>query len=203
MRQLIGVLFVIAVSVGLVGGLAVRNELIQSRKRTEFFLRYQIAVVNNMVLSHSGADYDISGLSASVLNQRSSLGPVDLRAAGSKTTLDPELMDDGVLDPPISGTPIVAHRVGDYVFTYHGIDLATALPRLWLVVQSHDPRSNKSCWPLGTVHVGQADGLVRSFPVEALSSKLNQQNELRIQLGLPPLPDPCTVWHEISTRPSP
>jgi hypothetical protein len=34
---------------------------------------------------------------------------------------------------------IVAHRLADLVFTYHGIDLTNADPNLWIVITSHDP----------------------------------------------------------------
>jgi hypothetical protein len=37
---------------------------------------------------------------------------------------------------------VVAHRLGDFVFTYHGIDFNQADPGLWIVIWSPDPDAN-------------------------------------------------------------
>ena len=41
--------------------------------------------------------------------------------------------------------------------------------------------------------VGRADGIVEAFPTTALAKKLAQQNSLRRELGLQPLPDPRLI----------
>jgi hypothetical protein len=143
-----------------------------------------------MVLSHTGAEFDVSTTHASRLNKRSPLGPVDLIAWGSKSSLS-------AYATPLP-SDVTAHRCGDYVFTYHGIDLEEASPKLWLVIQCFNAASNESCWPTGTVFVGYADGTVRDFPVEHLPSELESQNQVRARLGLTPLPDPCNVVEDSS-----
>ena len=51
--------------------------------------------------------------------------------------------------------------MGDFVFTYHGIDPATVDSRLWLVVMTPDPDVAFSAPRF--ICVGQANGTVRRF----------------------------------------
>ncbi|MCC6679573.1 MAG: YIP1 family protein [Phycisphaeraceae bacterium] len=88
---------------------------------------------------------------------------------------------------------VVAHRIGDYVFTYHGIDLNNADPGLWLIVYHPDPVVNPSPDPNDDCTVVQADMSNTVFSFSRLSSELAQQNKLRGTLNLPPLPDPAMV----------
>lgn len=97
---------------------------------------------------------------------------------------------------------VVAHRLGDMVFTYHGIDLsraASADPSLWVVI----------CAPLGTspaptpfgappntpqgIDVAALDGAVQAFTTATFPAALAAQNALRKSAGLAPLPDPMTI----------
>lgn len=96
---------------------------------------------------------------------------------------------------------VVAHRLGDYVFTHHGINLATANGQLWLVVQSPAPTLNPPPQPADTVTVGQVDGTILQFPRAQLPVQLARQNALRAQAGLAPLPDPATVRSPPPTAP--
>ncbi|MHC5003317.1 MAG: hypothetical protein ACYTJ0_09345 [Planctomycetota bacterium] len=89
---------------------------------------------------------------------------------------------------------LVAYRVGDFVFTYHGIDLTDADPRLWIVIASPDPGAGPSA-NVQMLAVGRADGSVLPVASDTLAGALLEQNELRAGLGLPPLPDPATVTH--------
>ncbi|MFH0980956.1 MAG: Yip1 family protein [Planctomycetota bacterium] len=96
---------------------------------------------------------------------------------------------------------VIAHRLGDFVFTYHGMDLDTADRRLWVVIRWPDPDAN----PLpatssppgvsGTCLVGLADGSVRQTLTTAMAGELAVQNALRATIGLPALPHPGTVTH--------
>ncbi len=100
----------------------------------------------------------------------------------------------------------IAHRVGDFVFTYHGIDPETADPRLWLVVVSPDPDTNDT--PIaGSPHrVGTLSGSVTEVKPAAMPTTLASQNRLRQSEGLPPLPDPTTVTHDapaVAPKPEP
>ena len=91
---------------------------------------------------------------------------------------------------------LIAHRLGDYVFTYHGIDLSNADPGLWVVILSFDPDSQLSGAGQSTFTVGLADGSTMDLtPGTFLSVDLPQQNALRALSGLPPLPDPSSVTH--------
>jgi len=56
---------------------------------------------------------------------------------------------------------VVAHRLGDFVFTYHGMDLANAPAGLWVVVMAPDPAVNRA---VGPIVVGKADGSVQPVP---------------------------------------
>lgn len=89
----------------------------------------------------------------------------------------------------------IAHRLGDFVFTYHGIDLNKRELGLWLVVMSPDPDANPRSSPAPTIWVGCADGSVQSFPARHLPGQLASQNKLRAEAGLAPLPDPRGVTH--------
>ncbi len=90
---------------------------------------------------------------------------------------------------------LVAHRVGDFVFTYHGAVLDGRAPALWLVVMSADPDSVQFPGP-APVPVGRADGTLRLIPPYAFAARLERQNRIRAAQGLPPLPDPATVTHQ-------
>jgi hypothetical protein len=92
---------------------------------------------------------------------------------------------------------VIAHRVGDYVFTYHGMDFKKADPGLWVVIMSPNPGSVSSL-PAGikvNIVVGQADGRALEILINTFLTKLAEQNALRAKYGLPPLPDPATVKH--------
>lgn len=97
----------------------------------------------------------------------------------------------------VTGLPkgTVAHRLGDYVFTFHGMDLSTPDPRLWVVVRILDPAANASVPPHLNLTCGMADGTFRSMPASQFPSDLAAQNSVRAELGLPPLPDLRTVTH--------
>jgi hypothetical protein len=106
-----------------------------------------------------------------------------------------------VIDALPRGT--VAHRLGDFVFTHHGVDFNTADPRLWIVVRWPDPVRNSAVDPNELVCVGLADGTVSMLPQSSMPTALAEQNTLRAAQKLPPLPDPRTVTHaQPATAPS-
>ncbi len=91
---------------------------------------------------------------------------------------------------------VIAHRFGDFVFTYHGVaDLGVAPPELWVVVCTFDPDSNVQPPGSAMLWVGLADGNIRPVPLRTMPEELARQNELRATLNLPPLPDVTTVRH--------
>ena len=109
----------------------------------------------------------------------------------------------------------VAHRLGDFVFVYHGIDLSNADRDLWIVIMSPDPDSSGNpVSPIGPrkppnpfqafaprapqtddVVVGLAEGTTKAIPRATWPAALAAQNALRQANGLPPIPDPATVTH--------
>jgi hypothetical protein len=97
---------------------------------------------------------------------------------------------------------VIAHRVGDFVFTYHGVDMQNGDGDLWLFVAevrttagmtppipvrsgraqvSRGPGAGGSVWLVGT-----NGGNVEVVP--NLASATAAQNELRASYGLPGLP---------------
>jgi len=87
---------------------------------------------------------------------------------------------------------VVAHRVGDYVFTYHGINLKSAPNALWLVIESPEPRQ-AGAGAGRTIRVIGADGTITAYPARAFNTALADQNNWRRRSTLPPLPHPDTV----------
>jgi len=85
------------------------------------------------------------------------------------------------------GPKVIAHRVGDFVFTYHGIEPATGDPNLWTTVQVEDPDAVIAT-TFDTVYVGTRGGNTISFRRSQLPQRVIEQNALRAEHGLPPLP---------------
>jgi hypothetical protein len=96
----------------------------------------------------------------------------------------------------------VAHRLGDYVFTYHGIDLTTADHNLWVVIQW--PESGQPSGQLSgqvaanpPICVGTVGRGVQTIPSALFTARLAQQNQLRAAANLPPHPDPGTITADV------
>lgn len=138
-----------------------------------------------------------------------SLSPQDFVAAMSMTTtqdaglggvalgawwsLAPESRESTLAKVLESMTPdVIAHRVGDFVFTYHGIDPANPPPRLWTVVEAWDRQvpGQPVQWQVSVLNM---DGSAATIPRGMFAGQLQAQNQLRAGVGLPPLPDPFTV----------
>ncbi len=89
-------------------------------------------------------------------------------------------------------TDVVAHQLGDFVFTYHGIDPVNPPPGLWIVIEAWDQKAAVQ-QPQRFVAVLTTGGSSRLFPRRIFAAQLQAQNQLRVSLGLPVLPDPFTV----------
>lgn len=91
---------------------------------------------------------------------------------------------------------VIAHRLGDVVFTYHGMKQPTADPGLWLAIITPDP--DQPIGGPGTMNFSVApmallgDGTISPI-MPSISAQLPAQNALRARYGLAPLPDPATV----------
>ena len=90
---------------------------------------------------------------------------------------------------------VIAHRLGDFVFTYHGIDPNAANGSLWLIIGSPDPDGQPYSLPGGEIWIGRADGVVIAVAIGIIDNALKQQNELRRAEGLPELPHPSEITH--------
>jgi hypothetical protein len=88
---------------------------------------------------------------------------------------------------------VVAHRLGDVVFTYHGVLLDQPQSPLWVAIGWPDPAQNPQWGPGEAVAVLYADGRLDSIAFERFTAALAAQNQLRAAEGLPPLPEPSTV----------
>jgi hypothetical protein len=95
----------------------------------------------------------------------------------------------------------VAHRLGDFVFTYHGVDLSSppagdgGRSTRWCLVLLPDPDVNGPPNASRAVFIGLADGSVVQMTYGELAAALTAENQARAADGLPPLPDPATVTH--------
>ena len=106
-----------------------------------------------------------------------------------------------------------AHRLGDFVFTYHGMDLGAVDGDLWVVVGWDDPDLNVGNGAMrtttgpgwtatttnnrgGWVWVGLASGEVRSILTSLFDNELSLQNDLRAEHDLAELPHPGEVTHD-------
>jgi hypothetical protein len=96
---------------------------------------------------------------------------------------------------------VVAHRLGDVVFTYHGIKTDSADGNLWLFIIYPDAASGGDMSEQ-TVTVGRRNGTWQ-FPVPLLPGHLDDQNRLRAQYRLPPLPHPRDVPQAAPIAPTP
>jgi hypothetical protein len=84
---------------------------------------------------------------------------------------------------------VVAHRVGDFVFTYHGIDPTYGDRGLWVLVLPPTPPQSARSWWL----VAELDGSFRLIDGRSWPRELRRQNALRASAGLPSLSDPAVV----------
>ncbi|MFG0285397.1 MAG: YIP1 family protein [Phycisphaerales bacterium JB039] len=124
--------------------------------------------------------------------------PADITAAGEPLTQLqqlPRAARSAAIDAIVEQLPpdLVAHRVGDFVFTYHGIAPEGADGRLWLVIES--PPSNPLL-PPAQILVGQADGGAASYPTADFPGALERQNTIRAAHDLAPLWHPDYVQEE-------
>ncbi|UCD74349.1 MAG: hypothetical protein JSV91_11225 [Phycisphaerales bacterium] len=102
-----------------------------------------------------------------------------------------------IVEQAVAALPegVIAHRLGDFVFPYHSIQISSADPDIWLVILWPDPDSNAPPLPDDHFYVGKCDGEVEKLRAEEFSAAIAEQNTLRAASGLPPLPHPATITH--------
>lgn len=84
-----------------------------------------------------------------------------------------------------------AHRVGDWVFTYPGVQATQADDDLWLAVAWPDPALNSS--DPATVPIARQLGKYDEVKLADFDALLGKQNEIRAKHQLPALPHPRGV----------
>ncbi len=142
--------------------------LVDGRVMPEFFLPRGSA--------HQASDVQVAGYSLEVMR---ALSPEEQGAAADLAAA--QLPAD-----------VIAHRLGAFVFTYHGINPADADGDLWLaVLVDGDPDS---------VHLLLRDGRTRAMSRDEFEDRLRDQNRLRQRHELPALDDPRDVTHERPMR---
>jgi hypothetical protein len=133
------------------------------------------------VLSEGAPDRDIP-LGSSSLWDVFSAGPATRNAELSKA--ESSLPSD-----------VTAHRIGDFVFTYHGVTPGDA-ERLWLFIGEVRQASPGAEAPQTAAWIaGLSSGSVEVITPQRFDSALRSQNRLRAVRGLPPLPHPRSVTH--------
>ncbi|MCP4247240.1 MAG: YIP1 family protein [bacterium] len=184
----------------------VQPAMTRSRSLAETQVVLDAVLAHAMKHSGQGPDHAV------ILVADGSLAPVELASLATHTTAANvpvgamTLVDFGGLSPARKSTVaqqaaaalpdgVVVHRLGDYVFTYHGLDPGPDQAALWVVILAADPSVNALSNPNREVFVGQVDGAVTMIPIAWFPQMLKHQNTLRQQHDLPPLPDPDLVTH--------
>lgn len=129
-------------------------------------------VFSGVFTDWSNRDTSVAGVDPM---QMYALDPVERKAAVERVVLS---MPSG----------IIAHRVGNSVFTYHGIVFPPAGQpdaRLWVVVME-SPNARR-------LIAGLADGSTIEIGYAELPRMLSEQNQVREAEGLAPLPDLASV----------
>jgi hypothetical protein len=150
------------------------------------------AHAGEMLLDGSVTIYDITSPMSPTLSSDCVLDTSTLASWGG---LGPSVQR-GLVDRAAQGlsAKVVAHRFGDFVFTYHGIDPVSLDTNLWLVIEAWDtavPGNTQA-----QVHVLTGQGGTMTFPRSRMDVMLTAQNAVRASHGLNPLPDPFSVRHE-------
>ncbi len=83
---------------------------------------------------------------------------------------------------------LVAHRFGDIIFTYHGIDVRSADQKLWLFV-IWPPPMNTDSGSTGRITICQGDATTIQIKPSQFAEELARQNRWRNAASLPPLPE--------------
>lgn len=151
---------------------------------------------------HAAALIDTNGITAGHFAMPGSytqitatpIGDADLFALAQAGPSEFERIIEGATADLPAGT--IAHRLGDFVFTYHGIDLENADRDLWIFVTCADPNQNQVAAINGQYHVGTVGWLTETLAVDEFDEALEAQNRLRAREGLPPLPHPWRVTHQ-------
>lgn len=84
---------------------------------------------------------------------------------------------------------VIAHRIGDYVFVYHGITKPPQDSALWSMVLIPTDSLRFGGTPVQTIRTVRVDGVVELYDDITFTQALRDQNKRRTANGLPELPD--------------
>lgn len=162
-------------------------------------------MVFNEVMSNNGAfpghvlelavDGDLgAGLFVSATTDTDvATAPVGDETLASFIQMGPNLRRDFVADLAASlPEDTVAYRVGDFVFTYGGVDFWSD-GEAWTVILAPELAPGEAPGPQSFVAAADADGAVHEFSAVAFQDALARQNAYRRLEGLPILPNPAEV----------
>ena len=104
---------------------------------------------------------------------------------------------------PDSGDILVAHRLGDYVFCYHGLDWNDSEQSSRWVFFTHPEPSLEGSGPrYGRYCAVHLDGTIESFAdEEEFLDALDVENQMRETTGLRSIPDPELIFAEAPWMP--
>ncbi|MGE3108711.1 MAG: hypothetical protein AB7G11_06000 [Phycisphaerales bacterium] len=139
--------------------------------------------------------FEISGVTGGTFIAPNSMTSTITKFASGLSLADFELADNQTRGfminnalTAVSSDPS-AIRLGDVIFTSQNLPIESADPDLWLIVSYPDPGANPP-WTFGSlISVLAADGSIRTVNPANLSAEVESQNQLRVKLGLAPLPD--------------
>jgi len=121
-------------------------------------------------------------------------GPTYLSQLGSSMGMTTQQMQGAATQAAATLTSnTIAHRLGDFVYTYHGISPTENDGSLWLVIFYPDPALNAMPGFGENLHMGLVDGSMLTIDASTLTTHLVTQNAARSTAGLPPLPDPSII----------
>lgn len=117
----------------------------------------------------------------------------DLDIAAEEGSLDEQLAIAFATMEPLP-EDVIAHRLGDFVFTGHGVDFSRPRSGVWTVVLWPDPDQHTAT-PNDMIIMIDANGGVLQIPRDGFDGMLSTQNVVREQWGLPALPHFDEITH--------
>ena len=140
------------------------------------------------------SEWDFLGVETLTYLDDVPVGGTSLAALAALAPARRERLIDTIIDN--QPADVAAHRLGDFVFIHHGVDITAAGQETWLVIMSPDPDHNLDRGLGGFLVVGGADGLVRSIAVADFDRSFAEQNAMRRTMGWPEVPPPWEVTHD-------
>ncbi len=191
---------------GSLGGAAMIGQISTQVKVSSLVMAWRTQTINTSGPVHAAQLLESGFLSAETFVVEGSLLALEDVPVGPLTLADFDEATGSALDesqrsaiaqaaaalPP----DVIAHRLGDFVFTCHGIDPTIAPADLWVVLAAPltDPLAPTD--PTAQIIVGKVGSGVEAIPAGEFSAALQKQNDLRARFNLAPLPLPESITHD-------